>query len=537
MAIKRPKIVIIGAGMAGLAAANKLQTFPGSERLFEISVVEGGSRIGGRISTAEFFGDRVEQGATFIHGIEGSPVYRIARDTGLLEPDGPWECMDGIPHRPITVAEGGHVVPPSRVEPVSTLFKGLMDFSQGKEDPAGSNEIVRDILSRVGSGNGAQPEPGRSLGAFLKEGMQAYLGKTIGTGVEAVGDWETAALLEAIFAVHESTQRTHTAADDLHALDYGAEREYVMFPGEEITIARGYSSVVESIASVLPAEMIQLDRRVQRIEWCTTNGNDTNNRPVKLHFNNGSIMVADHVIVTVSLGVLKQGIRLDSPLFNPTLPGCKVEAISRLGYGIVNKVFLHQETNYNTLPFLQMAFHPSNSELRNPNIPHWIRRTSSLNPIYHGSRTMLSWFTGQEALELESLTEEEIISGFSVMVSNMLPSQFNCNGSAKDNQLGIPKFNKMLRTKWGSDPLFLGSYSFIAIGSSTDDIDALADPLPLTISNPNSDDYSSPPQLQILFAGEATHPTQYSTTHGAYFSGVREANRLLKHYKNYINAA
>lgn len=35
-------------------------------------------------------------------------------------------------------------------------------------------------------------------------------------------------------------------------------------------------------------------------------------------------------------------------------------------------------------------------------------------------------------------------------------------------------------------------------------------------------------QPQVLFAGEATHPSHYSTTHGALLTGLREAKRLLE---------
>ncbi|KAL3829982.1 hypothetical protein ACJIZ3_018784 [Penstemon smallii] len=505
MVTKKPRIVIIGAGMAGLAAANKLYTCPISNTLFDLSIVEGGDRIGGRINSSEFCGDRIEQGATWIHGIEGSPIHKIAQDSNLLHSNQPWECMDEIYDDPITVAEGGHVLNPSFVEPISTLFKSLMDYIQGKD--VQENGVISEVLKFCNLKN-------LSVGSFLRQGLEAYWSITKDEkGVTNVGNWSRKSLEEAIFAMHESIQRTFTSTNNLCNLDYSAERVYIMFPGEEITIAKGYSSVIDALASVLPVGMIQFGRKVERIEWQVESS-----RPVKLHFSDGTTLSANHVIVTVSLGVLKSGISEELNMFNPPLPNSKNQAISKLGYGVVNKVFLELSSFQDKkFPFLQMAFHQTGSLQSNPKIPPWIRRTSFICPIYSNSRTVLSWFTGQEAIGIESLTEEEIKSGFSTTVSNFL--------STNGNEL---KFGKVLRTQWGTNPLFLGSYSYIAVGSSPDDMDTLAEPLPEII---NLSDSSPPsPPLQILFAGEATHRTHYSTTHGAYFSGLREANRLLKHY-------
>ena len=54
-------VVILGAGMAGIAAARKLKEFPDfKERLL---ILEGGDRIGGRIKDVPFGGINVEVGA------------------------------------------------------------------------------------------------------------------------------------------------------------------------------------------------------------------------------------------------------------------------------------------------------------------------------------------------------------------------------------------------------------------------------------------------------------------------------------------
>ncbi|KAJ0891084.1 putative non-specific polyamine oxidase [Helianthus annuus] len=538
MVVKKPRIVIVGAGMAGLTAANKLY----KKGAFEVCVVEGGNRIGGRINTSEFGGDRIEMGATWIHGIGGSPVYKIAMESNSMESDEPWECMDGFLDDPITISENGFVLNPSLVDPVSNLFKNLMDFAQGKSNGIGNGGQDGNWH---GNGNG-------SVGSFLRKGLEDYwrlesrkekeevngYGNEYGNGNGngyGYGNGNRKMLEEAIFAMQENTQRTYTSANDLYNLDYNAESEYVMCPGEEVTIAKGYSSIIQSLASVLPCGVIQLGKKVCKIEWhpesdvqTIENGHD-DTRPVKLHFLDGTIISADHVIVTVSLGVLKAGIHDsdDSGMlkFSPPLPNNKIEAISRLGYGLVNKLFMELSPDFtDQFPFLQLVFHRSDSEVKNPKIPWWIRRTATVWPIYKKSRVLLSWFAGEEALKLETLSDEvirdEVSTTLSTFLSNSSDSHEQCNGSAIENSSKV-NLVKVLKTKWGNDPLFLGSYSYIAVGSSGCDMDTLAEPLTKSGSHP----------LQILFAGEATHRTHYSTTHGAYFSGIREANRLLEHYQ------
>ncbi|KAJ8564545.1 hypothetical protein K7X08_001005 [Anisodus acutangulus] len=521
--------------MAGLTAANRLYITAGSKELLELCVVEGGNRIGGRIKTSEFVGNRIEMGATWVHGIGGSPVYKIAQEIKSLDSDKPWECMDEFLDEPLTIAEGGYELNSSLVDPISILFKKLMDFAQGKaiEQDGVCSEFAQSYIK-----NG-----GLSVGSFLRKGLDAYWGSMKEQEEESPGfdNWTRKSLEESIFAMLENTQRTYTSAGDLQTLDFSAESEYRMFPGKEITIAKGYSTIVESLASVMPAGLIQLGRKVTKIEWMPDDGrhnqsldieNGDGTKPVKLHFYDGSIMYADHVIVTVSLGVLKQGIRDNSGMFSPPLPIFKTEAISRLGFGVVNKLFLQLSPNSDEdgsdgmmFPYLQMVFHQSDSKLRHPKIPWWMRRTASLCPIYGRSNVVLSWFAGKEALELESLGDEEIIDGYSTMISNLLGnSKHLCNGYANSAESCI-KFDKVLKSQWGTDPLFLGSYSYVAVGSSGDDLDTMAEPLP-KMSNHS---FNSKP-LQILFAGEATHRTHYSTTHGAYYSGLREANRLLQHY-------
>lgn len=72
------QIVVIGAGLAGLAAASELQ-----QRGHEVVVLEARDRIGGRIWTSSRWpGMPLDLGATWIHGVKGNPLTDLADELG-----------------------------------------------------------------------------------------------------------------------------------------------------------------------------------------------------------------------------------------------------------------------------------------------------------------------------------------------------------------------------------------------------------------------------------------------------------------------
>ncbi len=84
------------------------------------------------------------------------------------------------------------------------------------------------------------------------------------------------------------------------------------------------------------------------------------------------------------------------------------------------------------------------------------------------------------------------------------------NTTKRFGEVPIPV--KSIVTHWGTDPFSKGTYSFIGVGSTGDDYDALAKPI----------------DNRIFFAGEATIREHPATAAGAYLSGLRTAGYVDK---------
>jgi monoamine oxidase len=247
--------------------------------------------------------------------------------------------------------------------------------------------------------------------------------------------------------------------------------EEMVLPGEHGIVLDAYDGIIKSLVKKCN---IQVNTTVQSI--------DSRGESIEIMTNKATYH-AQFVIVTVPLGVLK----LNKITFYPELPVEKKQAISKLGMGLFNiiamrfpQVFWDDTCHGFFLP-------EKNTCATFFNASHFTK-----HPI------LLGYVGGDTARDLE-------IKSDSVIISDILKS------FRKYFSKDVQSPETFFVTRWLDDPWSLGSYSYNAIGSSGEERDLLAKEI----------------ENRIYFAGEATHKDFFATTHGAYLSGVREAEKIV----------
>ncbi|XP_061204068.1 peroxisomal N(1)-acetyl-spermine/spermidine oxidase isoform X2 [Neopsephotus bourkii] len=484
------RVVAVGAGLAGLGAVQRLRgTGSGSVRLLEAA-----SRAGGRVCTRPFASGLAEMGAHWIHGPSpGNPVFCLATRYGLLGPDAAREENQ-------RAEAGGH-------PPLPSITYGSSGRALSPQAVSEAHDLFDTLLASARNFRGAEEPPAPSVGQYVRAEITRRV-PALGGGEEDARRLQLA-ILATCLKLECCISGTHSM--DLVALEpFG---EYISLPGLDCTFPGGYSSLTEHMLSALPEGTVLLNKAVRTIQWQGSfreEGDNARDFPVRVECEDGDTFLADHVIVTVPLGFLKER---HQDFFQPPLPERKAEAIHRLGFGTNNKIFLEFEQPF-WEPQQQLieVVWEDESPLEKPNTDleaSWFKKLIGfvvLQPPEQHGHVLCGFIAGKESEYMETLSDAEVLSTMTRMLRTLTGNPL------------LPTPRSVLRSQWHSTPYTRGSYSYVAVGSSGDDIDILAQPLP--------EDPEDPRPLQLLFAGEATHRTFYSTTHGALLSGWREAERL-----------
>lgn len=239
--------------------------------------------------------------------------------------------------------------------------------------------------------------------------------------------------------------------------------------GNNWRVREGYGRL---ISYTLPSLPIRFGTPVTAIE--------TAGDGVRLSTDVGTI-TARSAIVTASTNVLASGtIALEGGLDE------HCHAASLLPLGLANKCFLAIDG--------PSPFEPETHVIGNP------RKVES--GTYYisafGRPAIEAYFGGTAARALE---REGLAAGFTFAVDE-LAALF---GSDVRRCL-----RPLAATTWGQQTYFGGSYSHALVGTSG---------MRGTLATPYRD--------RLFFAGEATHPSDFSTAHGAYESGQRAAAQVL----------
>ncbi len=279
---RKEKIIIIGAGISGLAAG---KTISNAEKC-DVIILEARDRIGGRIWTDhKSCGVSIDLGASWIHGTEKNPLYDFATENKIRL------VSTDSKAKPDTFDAKGRKISPAERDHFDELFQGIRDSAYDMQEELSS---TKDI----------------SLGQALEKIIKK----------QKLSTQDLAAVNHLI-----STEIENDYATSVENLSLVEWDKVNWFKGKDHVFPEGYDQLLNILAKGLD---IRLNMPVTQVSYDHTG--------VKVSTTDGTTFEGTRAIITLPLGVLQS----NSVTFSPELPKSKQKAIRDLAMGNFDKLYL-----------------------------------------------------------------------------------------------------------------------------------------------------------------------------------------------------
>jgi monoamine oxidase len=256
---------------------------------------------------------------------------------------------------------------------------------------------------------------------------------------------------------------------EVSALDFSrsVERNNDMFCRE------GLGALIAKLADGLP---VQLSRPASFIDWSERNR-------IEIRTAKG-LLVARTVIVTVSTSMLAS----NKLKFEPELPRRYLDAVEKLRLGSYDHIALELPGNPLVLQRDELVFEKAGSA-----------RTAAILANISGTTLCTIEVAGKFGADLAASGEAEMVSFALDWLTGLYGTEVR------------KAVRRTSATRWNHEPWTLGAFSAAVPGGQWARA-ALAEPV----------------RDRIFFAGEATHETLWGTVGGAWASGERAADAVLR---------